>query len=156
FYLDPPSSLAEKRWPTRDDLDHAAPDHPVYIRGIWGYWNRPPVYSVANSAALRAAKITRETQAPSGVEILRDATGEPHGVLLEQNLIQVVEFTLMRDAPRFTHADRLRALAVSQRLYAARGVTAVYEGHGIAPELLAVYREADARGDLNLRCWLAV
>src|SRR5262249_37374311 len=69
---------------------------------------------------------------------------------------QVIEFTLMRAAPRFTHADRLRALAVSQRLYAARGVTAVYEGHGIAPELLAVYREAHAQGDLHLRCWLAV
>src|SRR5262245_44402246 len=156
FYLDPPSTLAEKRWPTRGDLDQAAPDHPVYIRGIWGYWNRPPVYSVANSAALRAANITRETAAPSGVEILRDAAGEPTGVFVEQNLIQVVEFTLMRVAPRFTHADRLRALAVSQRLYAARGVTAVYEGYGIAPELLAVYREAHARGDLHLRCWLAV
>jgi len=156
FYLDPPSTLAEKRWPTRADLDAAAPEHPVYIRGIWGYWNRPPVYSVANSAALRAAGITRETEAPPGVEILRDAAGEPTGVFVERNLIQVLEFTLMRGAPRFTHADRLRALALSQRQYAARGVTAVYEGHGIAPEVLAVYREAHARGDLRLRCWLAV
>ena len=43
----------------------------------------------------------------------------------------------MRAAPRFTPADRLRALRESQRRYAARGVTAVYEGHGIAPEVLA-------------------
>ena len=62
----------------------------------------------------------------------------------------------MRAAPRFTHADRLRALAESQRRYAARGVTAVYEGHGIAPEVLAVYREARERGQLRLRAWLAV
>jgi predicted amidohydrolase YtcJ len=156
FYQDQPATLAEKRWPTRADLDAAAPDHPVYLRGIWGYWNRPPVYSVANSAALRAAGITRDTVPPSGVEILRDAAGEPTGVFVEHNAIQVIELTLLKAAPRFTHADRLRALVESQRRYAARGVTAVYEGHGIAPEVLAVYREARERGQLRLRSWLAV
>lgn len=156
FYLDPTAALAERRWPTRADLDAAAPHHPVYIRGIWGYWNRPPVYSVANSAALARAGITRDTTPPRGIEILKDAAGEPTGVLVEHNLIQVMEFTLMRAAPRFTHADRLRALLDSQRRYAERGVTAIYEGHGVAPEVLAVYREAHARGQLRLRCELAV
>jgi predicted amidohydrolase YtcJ len=156
FYRDAPGCLAEGRWPTRADLDQAAPEHPVYLRGIWGYWNRPPVYSVANSAALRRAGITRDTAAPAGVESLKDAAGEPTGVLVEHNLIQVLEHTLMRLVPRFTHADRLAALEGSQRAYAARGVTAVYEGHGIAPEVLAVYREAHERGALRLRATLAV
>ena len=74
---------------------------------------------------------------PRGVEILKDASGEPTGVFVEHNLIQVVEFTLMRAVPRFTFEHRLRALRDSQRRYAARGVTATYEGHGIAPELCA-------------------
>src|SRR5262245_1113326 len=156
FYLDAPLGLAEKRWPTRADLDAAAPDHPVYIRGIWGYWNKPPVYSIANTAALQAAGITRDTQPPKGIEIMKDASREPTGVFVESNVIQVLEFTLMKAAPRFTHADRLRALALSQRCYAARGVTAVYEGHGVAPEVLAVSREAHERGALHLRCWLAL
>ena len=156
FYLDAPMGLAEKRWPTRADLDAAAPHHPVYIRGIWGYWNKPPVYSIANTAALRAAGVTRDTRPPRGVEVLSDATGEPTGVFIEHNVIQVLEFTLMKAAPRFTPADRLRALALSQRRYAARGVTAVYEGHGVAPEVLAAYREAHERGALHLRCWLAL
>ena len=156
FYPDPPQALADKRWPTRADLDAAAPDHPVYIRGIWGYWNRPPVTSIANSRALAAAGITPDTQAPAGVEIVRDATGEPTGVFVESNLIQVIEFTLFRGAPRFTHAARLAALAESQRAYAARGVTAIYEGHGIAPEVLAVYRDAAERGQWRLRATLAL
>lgn len=156
FYRDAPDGLAERRWPTRADLDAAAPDHPVYIRGIWGYWNKPPVYSVANSAALARAGITRDTPTPKGIEILKDAAGEPTGVFVEHNLIQVIEFTLMRAVPRFTHRDRLTALMDSQRRYAARGVTAVYEGHGVAPEVLAVYREAHEQGRLALRCFLAV
>ena len=156
FYQDAPSGLAEGRWPTRAELDAAAPEHPVYVRGIWGYWNRPPVYSVANSRALTLAGITGETAAPSGVDILKDAAGQPTGVFVERNAIQVLEFTLMRAAPRFTPAERLRALRESQRRYAARGVTAVYEGHGIAPEVLATYRESHARGELTLRCSLAV
>jgi predicted amidohydrolase YtcJ len=156
FYQDAPDRLAEKRWPTRAELDAAAPEHPVYIRGIWGYWNRPPVYSVASSRALALAGVTRDTTPPRGVEILKDAAGEPTGVFVEHNVIQVLEFTLMRGVPRFTSADRLKALGESQRRYAARGVTAVYEGHGVAPEVLAVYRESHARGALRLRCTLAV
>ena len=156
FYQDAPGGLAEGRWPTREDLDRAAPEHPVYIRGIWGYWNRPPVHSIANSRALALAGVTRATAAPRGVEIVKDAAGEPTGLFVEHNLIQVLEFTLMKTAPRFTHAARVRALRDSQRRYAMRGVTAVYEGHGIAPEVLSVYRETHAAGDLALRCTLAV
>src|SRR5215470_1644738 len=100
FYLDPSASLVERRWPTRADLDAAAPDHPVYIRGIWGYWNRPPVHSIANSLALARAGITRDTVPPRGVEIAKDAAGEPSGLFVEHNLIQVIEFTLMKTAPR--------------------------------------------------------
>jgi len=156
FYMDAPGSLRERRWPTRVDLDAAASGLPVYVRGIWGYWNKPPVVSIANSAALARAGVTRDTVPPKGVEILKDTTGEPTGVFVEHNLIQVLEFTLMRAVPRFTRADRLTALADSQRRYAARGVTAIYEGHGIAPELLAVYREARERGALRVRAFLAV
>src|SRR5262245_54598712 len=97
FYQEGAAALAENRWPTRADLDAAAPEHPVYLRGIWGYWNKPPVYSVANSRALARAGITRETHAPSGVEIVKDAAGEPTGVFVEHNLVQVLEFTLMKD-----------------------------------------------------------
>jgi predicted amidohydrolase YtcJ len=156
FYLDVPDCLAEKRMPDRRDLDAAAPNHPVYIRGIWGFWNKPPIYYAANSMALRQAGITRNSAAPSGIEIAKDATGEPTGVFIEHNVTPILEFTLMKAAPRFTGADRLRALRDAQRRYHARGVTAIYEGHGVAPELLTAFRELHAGGGLTMRSHLAL
>ena len=69
--------LAEKRWPTRQDLDKAAPANPVYIRAIWGFWRgTPPLVSCANTEALRLAGITRDTVSPvSSLAIEKDA---PH------------------------------------------------------------------------------
>src|SRR5207247_3759253 len=94
LYQDAPGGLAERRWPTRADLDAAAPEHPVYVRGIWGYWNKPPVHSIASTRALARAGVTRDTTAPKGVEIQRDGSGEPTGVFVEHNAVQVLEMTL--------------------------------------------------------------
>ena len=156
FYLDVPDCLEEKRMPDRRDLDAVAAEHPVYIRGIWGFWNKPPIFYAANSIALRRAGITRDTAAPQGIEIVRDSAGEPTGVFIEHNVTPILEFTLLRAAPRFTQADRLRALKDGQRRYHARGVTSIYEGHGVAPELLAPYRELHASGGLSMRSHLTV
>jgi predicted amidohydrolase YtcJ len=70
--------LAEKRNPTRYDLDRAAPDRPVFLTRVCGH-----IMSV-NSRALELAGITRDTPDPSGGTIDRDpASGEPTGVLRE-------------------------------------------------------------------------
>lgn len=85
FYWDLPESLAEGRWPTRAELDDAAPRNPVYIRPIWGFWRHSlPLVSLANSMALKLAGITRETAPPHpSVTIRKDAAGEPDGVIIE-------------------------------------------------------------------------
>lgn len=156
FYLNVPDCLEEKRMPERKDLDAAAPDHPVYIRGIWGFWNKPPIFYAANSLALRLAGITRDAVAPTGVEIVKDVAGEPTGVFIEHNVTPILEFTLLKSAPRFRPPDRLRALKDAQKRYHARGVTSIYEGHGVAPELLAAFRELHASGGLSMRSHLAL
>ncbi len=117
LYEGVPYNLAEKRWPTRHDLDRVAPDHPVYIRAIWGHWrNTLPLVSIANSRALARAGIDRDTGSPApSIEIQRDARGEPTGVLIEHTYKPLVEHTLMAVAPRFTLDDRVVGLAESIR-----------------------------------------
>lgn len=151
-YADVTEQIAEGRYPTRWELDSVSPDHPVYIRGIWTPWNVPPGVSVGNSRALQLAGIDRHTQAPhSSVVIERDDYGEPTGVIVDYNMYPVVEFSLMRVVPRFTHDDRTRALRESMQLYNSVGTTSIYEGHGVAPELLQVYKSVWDAGEMTVR-----
>ncbi len=150
-YVSAPDDLAEGRFPDRRDLDRAAPDHPVLIRGVWGWWSKPPFPSVANSRALALAGIDRDTNAPYRSEILKDAAGEPTGVMLETNRAPILEYTLLGCVPRFTFEDRIAAARIGPKLYNAVGTTAGYEGHGLTPALIEAYRRAAESGDLSVR-----
>jgi predicted amidohydrolase YtcJ len=158
YYFDVPNNLKEGRFPTRWELDRAAPRNPVYIRAIWGYWRHTlPLVSIANSAALGLAGITRETAPPwDGVTIEKDAAGEPTGVFAEQTYVPLVELSLMAVAPRFTHEQRVRALRESTRIYNTTGTTSVFEGHGVADEVVGAYEELARRGELTVRAHLAL
>jgi len=99
YYFDVPEILAEKRWPTRQELDVAAPDNPVYIRAIWGFWRGTfPLVSCANTAALKRAGITRDTVAPvDTLTIVKDGNGDPTGVFIEREFAPIAEHrTLIR------------------------------------------------------------
>ena len=69
--------LAERRLPTRDDLDRAVPDRPAVIYRYCGH------VAVANSAALAASGIGAAAADPPGGSIDRGADGRPTGVLRE-------------------------------------------------------------------------
>jgi predicted amidohydrolase YtcJ len=157
YYFHVPGCLAENRWPTRQELDAAAPDNPVYIRAIWGYWRGSgPLVSCANTAALQRAGINRHTIVPlETLTIERDGNGDPTGVIVERELQPVAELIWFREAARFNHADRLRALPQSARAYHAFGTTSVFEGHGVATEVMRVYKEAWRDGVLTMRASLA-
>lgn len=158
FHLEQEQTLAERRWPDRYDLDRAAPDHPVWVRSIWSHWSgAPPFVHVLNSAALRTLGIGAATPLPaSTVEIERDAGGELTGRILERQVLPVAEHTLLRAAPRFTPEMRRAGLARAMRLSLAAGTTAVYEGHGIAAEVHALYKELHDRGDQPVRATLPI
>jgi predicted amidohydrolase YtcJ len=143
--------------PDRHELDRAAPDHPVCISGVFGYWGRPPGYTALNTLALRLNGLGRDsTPACSGVIIERDASGEPTGIIVERNNRPTIEFDLLRAVPKFSAADRLAAMRVSMQLYNAVGTTSIYEGHGSAPETIACYRQLAEEGALSVRTSLTV
>lgn len=158
FYWDLPEALAEGRWPTRAELDDAAPRNPVYIRPIWGFWRHSlPLVSIANTLALKRAGITRETAPPHpSVTIRKDATGEPDGVIIEQGYVPLMELAAFHMAPGFSHAHRVAGLPRAAAMYHAFGTTSIYEEHGVAAELLAAYREVHAAGKLTMRSHLAL
>ena len=153
-YVFDAGQLKEGRFPDRHDLDKAAPDNPVYIRSPWGWWSRLPLPSVANSRALALAGVTRDTQAPAKVEIVKDAGGEPSGLFLERNWAPVLEYTLFECVPRFTYEDRYTGLRHAVRASSAAGTTSAFEGHGVTPQVIDAYRRLEAAGELTLRMQL--
>ena len=65
-------------YPTMTELSSRVPNHPVYLKGLHGFavWG--------NRLAFQRAGITSETESPEGGEILKDADGNPTGVLLNR------------------------------------------------------------------------
>lgn len=73
--------LAEHRYPLRWDLDQATSNHPVFLLRVCGH------IGIANSKAIKLARITKKTKTPKGGYIDRDPkTGEPNGILRENAL----------------------------------------------------------------------
>ena len=131
-------------FPTRVSLDRAAPDHAVALTRIDGHatW--------VNSAALRAAEIDRHTPDPTGGIVVRDARGEPTGLLVDtaQRLVQRVQPP--PDEARFDVAVRE---AIAECL--AKGLTGIHE-MGADLRALAAYRRLVARGQFPFRNYVAV
>lgn len=151
--------LEEHRYPTRWDLDTVSPDNPVYIKGGWYYWSgESPIVSIANSYALRLAGVTKDTVSPhAGIEIAIDeVSGKPNGIFREEGSIGSVEYSLLQVAPKFSGAERRAALKDSMRRYNAAGTTSIYEGHGLSPVVIRVYKELWENDELTVRSHLVM
>ena len=157
FYFDALETLAEKRLPTRFELDEAAPHHPVCIGGVFGNWGRPPSFIALNTLALeRTGILSGRRPECGGVEVCVDESGQPNGWIIERNNRPTVDFDLLREIPGFDLAQRTEGLRRSIKLYHSVGTTAVYEGHGSAAETIAAYRSLAERGELTMRSFLCV
>jgi predicted amidohydrolase YtcJ len=129
--------------PVRQWIDAVTPDHPVFVNRLDGHM------ALANSAALKAAGVTRGTGDVEGGEIVRDATGEPTG-LLKDNAMGLVD----RAIPEPSDEMRDRALAAAMQYVAEQGVTSV---HNMGSwDDLATFARARRAGALNTRIYAAV
>jgi len=134
----------EGRFPTRQDLDPVSPDNPVILRRADGH------ALVANSAALDAAGITRDSVAPSGGEILFDEAGEPTGILVDtamgamSSLVETPSPEVVRD----TYAEGAQRL-VSLGWTGAHDMSVPW---GMVP----IIEDIAETGELPLRSYLSV
>lgn len=126
------------RFPTAADLDAVVPDRPVWLIRVDGHagW--------ANSAAMREAEVTAQSQAPSGGRIERTGRN-PSGVFVDAAMPLVGRVV---PPPLPVHQDR--ALARAQEIMLANGLTAVAD-MGTGVEGWNVMRRAGDAGRLNVR-----
>lgn len=135
-----PARLKEMRMPTREVLD-AALDHPVFYDASYA--------SAVNSYALRISRINKETPDPKeeGARIVRDANGEPTGILTGRAT------SLLKDRPAdrsFTEQEKLDALEQMLKRYVAAGLTSVGD-RGVSAEAYALYNTLKVQQKLPLR-----
>ena len=117
--------LAEKRCPTRWDIDEAAHDHPVIIS------HRSLHACVLNSRALSLAGISNGTPEPPGARIERDlSTGEPNGILLE-----MLGYIREKVLPPFSEPEFEDGVSLLNRQFLSHGITS--------------FQEATYKNDLN-------
>ena len=131
-------------FPTNAGLSRATPDNPVYLRRVDGH------AALVNQAALRLAGITRNTADPPGGRIVRDARGEPTGVLIDV-AFQLVERVIPADSLESRRATTLPAIAEANRF----GLTGIHDPGIEAPDLEA-YESLAREGRFNLRSYLMI
>ena len=126
--------LAERRMPTRQELDSAAPDNPVLVK-------RGGHNDLVNTPGLRLTGVTAATPAPEGGVIEHDATGEPTG-RFEDSAIALVEQLL----PATSFGEQIEGLRLASAGYAATGIGALRDAATSAGQLalLRAARDQDA------------
>ena len=129
------------RLPTRQLIDEAAGDHPVFINRLDGHM------SLANSIALKLAGVTRKTDDPPGGTVVRDSNGEPTGVLKD-----AATGFVERVMPARGDVEIAGGLKAAMRYAAENGVTSVQD-MSASPEVFRVYQKLLARGELTVRIY---
>src|SRR5690606_34578848 len=125
--------------PTRQLIDAATPGNPVFVQRLDGHM------ALANSLALDLAGITRDTPDPPGGEIVRDANGEPTGVLKDDAMSAVSAVI-----PELTFRQALAVAQAATDHAASLGVTSVQD---MGPNRPGVYQELARQGQLKTRIY---
>lgn len=134
-----PDLLAEKRAPTKQELDAAFPENPVMVVHVSGHG------AMLNSRALARFGITAATPTPAGGVIGREpGSQEPSGLLFETAFLPIFS-----KLPGPGPDETLELLRTGQELYARQGITTAQEG-ATMKEQLDLLRVAAGRGLLEI------
>ena len=138
--------FAERRMPTLDEINAAAPDTPVFILHLYDR-------ALLNRAALRAVGYTKDTPNPPGGEIVRDGAGNPTGMLIARPNAMILYATLAK-GPTLPRELQINSTRQFMRELNRLGLTsAIDAGGGFQnyPEDYAVIEELDAAHQLTIR-----
>ncbi|RMO85924.1 hypothetical protein ALQ33_03114 [Pseudomonas syringae pv. philadelphi] len=114
--------FAEKRMPTLEELNQAAPDTPVFVLHLYDR-------ALLNRAALRVVGYTRDTPNPPGGEIVRDAQGNPTGMLVARPNAMILYSTLAK-GPKLPLEYQLNSTRQFMRELNRLGLTSAIDAGG--------------------------
>jgi predicted amidohydrolase YtcJ len=138
--------FAERRMPTLEEINEAAPDTPVFVLHLYDR-------AMLNAAAVRAVGYTKDTLDPPGGEIQRDKRGVPTGMLIARPNAGVLYSTLAK-GPVLAYEDQLISTRHFMRELNRLGITsAIDAGGGFQnyPDDYKVVDELHRRGQMTLR-----
>ena len=141
----PPSPNVEG-FPTHASLDRVSPDNPVVLTHASGH------ASFANGKAMEVSGLTRKTPNPEGGEVLKDASGEPTGLLREKASDLIKE-------PALSAADQLardrKILELADREALSKGVTS-FQDAGSSFGTIDLMKQMVDEGAMGVRLWVMV
>ena len=138
--------FAERRMPTLEEINEAAPDTPVFVLHLYDR-------AMLNAAALRAVGFTKDTPDPPGGEIQRDKRGVPTGMLIAKPNAGILYSTLAK-GPLLDYEDQLISTRHFMRELNRLGITSVIDAGGgfqNYPDDYKVVEDLHKRGQMTLR-----
>ena len=138
--------FAERRMPTLEEVNAAAPDTPVFVLHLYDRaW--------LNGAALRAVGYTKDTPDPPGGEIQRDKQGNPTGLLIARPNAMIL-YAALAKGPKLSYEDQMNATRQFMRELNRFGITSVIDAGGgfqNYPDDYEVINELHRRDELTVR-----
>jgi predicted amidohydrolase YtcJ len=138
--------FVEKRLPTIEELNDVAPDTPVFLLHLYDR-------AFLNAAALRAVGYTNDTPQPPAAEIVRDAKGNPTGLIIAEPNAGILYATLDK-GPKLPFEYQLNSTRHFMRELNRLGVTGAIDAGGgflFYPQDFQIVQKLNEAGQLTVR-----
>ncbi|PYU47642.1 MAG: amidohydrolase [Acidobacteria bacterium] len=138
--------FAERRMPTLDEINEAAPDTPVFVLHLYDR-------ALLNGAALRAVGYGKDSPEFLAGEVRRDSRGNPTGLLIAKPNANILYSTLAR-GPKLSREDQVNSSRLFFRELNRFGLTSVIDAGGgfqNYPDDYGVVNELHRNGELSIR-----
>lgn len=131
----------DTRFPTHEKLSAAIPNHPVVLTRVDGH------AAFVNAAAMKIASLTKLTKEPDGGRILKDAQGNPTGVLIDR-----AQSIVASKVPELSGSEMRAALHTAIDSIHALGLIGLHDA-GTSQSLVELFEDMASKGNLNLRVY---